>query len=365
VPRAENQRPAAIGAKHRLFRVDDQVQEDLLDLMRVREHERQPRGQRLEDVDVAQALFVRAERNRLADDLIQIDHGTRGVPLPREREEIADDLRRAFGFAEDRVQAAPRRFVELALRQPLGPRQDRREGVVQLVRDARDRLAQCRQLLRLEQLMVEIARLILQALAFRDVAHQRLDPQPARLVALGVRGDLDPDRDAVLAPQAHDVIGDGAVALQAFDEAGARLRIDEAFGRKRQQVVLRRFHREAEDQLEVGIGRHGLIFGTTDRADVHAFVDRLEEPRERQASVRELRRHLPRVTGGVGVIVGNEDRYLASMAARMSAIPAPAECICIASRATSRQTAQPTPCGSHAVGRPRASRDATKQSSLC
>ena len=37
----------------------------------------------------------------------------------------------------------------------------------------------------------------------------------------------------------------------------------------------------------------------------------------------------------------------------------------IASRATSRQTAHPMPCGSHAVTRPRSSRAETKQSSLC
>jgi len=63
-------------------------------------------------------------------------------------------------------------------------------------------------------------------------------------------------------------------------------------------------------------------------------------------------------------MVGKEDRYLRSMANRMLLMSAPPARICIASRATSRQMPQPTPCGSHAVTRPRASREATKQSSL-
>ena len=43
---------------------------------------------------------------------------------------------------------------------------------------------------------------------------------------LGVRGDLDPDRDAIGAAQPQQVVGDGAVALQPGDEAVARLRIE-------------------------------------------------------------------------------------------------------------------------------------------
>ena len=41
--------------------------------------------------------------------------------------------------------------------------------------------------------------------------------------------------------------------------------------------------------------------------------------------------------GGVGVIVSYCERYLRSMASRILATLAPALCICIASRATSRQ----------------------------
>ena len=60
------------------------------------------------------------------------------------------------------------------LREPLGPRQDRRERIVQLVRDAGNRLAERGQLLGLQQLVIHVARLILEFLALADVPNQRL-----------------------------------------------------------------------------------------------------------------------------------------------------------------------------------------------
>ena len=121
------------------------------------------------------ALFVRAQRERLADDLVQVDHRARGVALARERQQVADDLRGALRLAQDGLEAALRLLVDRSLREPLGPGQDRRERVVQLVRDAGDRLAERGELFRLQQLVIQIARLILEPLALADVAHQRLD----------------------------------------------------------------------------------------------------------------------------------------------------------------------------------------------
>ena len=60
----------------------------------------------------------------------------------------------------------------------------------------------------------------------------------AVLERLGVRGDLDPDRDAIGAAQPQQVVGDGAVALQPRDEAVARLRIDEAIRLERPDLGL-------------------------------------------------------------------------------------------------------------------------------
>ena len=98
---------------------------------------------------------------------------------------------------------------------------------------------------------------------------------------LGVRGDLDPDRDAIRAAQAQQVVRDRAVALEPRDEPVARLRIDEAIGVERAHVRLGRVRREAEHQLEVGIGGDRPRVRSVNGADVDALVDRLEQPRER------------------------------------------------------------------------------------
>ena len=63
-------------------------------------------------------------------------------------------------------------------------RQNRGERVVQLVRDARNRLAERRELFGLQQLVVQVARLVFELLALADVAHERVDadaihPAPA------------------------------------------------------------------------------------------------------------------------------------------------------------------------------------------
>ena len=60
VPGADDERAAAVGAEHRLFGVDDEIEQDLLNLVRVGKHAGQAGGERLEDVDVAQPLFVAA-----------------------------------------------------------------------------------------------------------------------------------------------------------------------------------------------------------------------------------------------------------------------------------------------------------------
>ena len=68
-----------------------------------------------------------------------------------------------------------RLLVDRSLREPLGPGEDRRKRVVQLVRDAGNRLAERGELLRLQQLVIQVARLIFKPLALADVAHQRFD----------------------------------------------------------------------------------------------------------------------------------------------------------------------------------------------
>ena len=84
-------------------------------------------------------------------------------------------------FAENRVETAPDRRIErLALGQPLGPAENGGERVVQLVGDAGDRLAERGHLLGLQQLVVDVARLVVELLALADVTDERFEAERCR-----------------------------------------------------------------------------------------------------------------------------------------------------------------------------------------
>ena len=174
-----------------------------------------------------------------------------------------------------------RSSIERLFRQPLRPAQDRRQRVVQLVRDARDRLSKRGHLLRLQQLLIQVARLIVELLPLADVANERDELHCLRPVQLGVGGDLDPDRGTVHPPQAQQVVGDRAVALEPLEECRSRRRVGKAIRRERIQAVLRRICRVAEDGLEVGVGGNRCP-GTRriERSDKSTLANGFEQTRE-------------------------------------------------------------------------------------
>ena len=267
--------------QHRLLGVDHEVEQHLLQLVRVGEHLGQAGRQRLDDGDVGDALLVRPERQRLAHDVVDVHHRARRVPLAREREQVPDDARRAFGFREDDVEAAPRLIVRLAVRQPLGPGEDGGERVVQLVRDARDRLAERGELLGLQQLVVEVARLVVELLAVADVADQGVEPDAPVRERFGMAGDLDPDRREIDAPHAHQEVRDRAVVPEAREQAGPRLRIDEARGCERREIALGGLQRVPEDQPELRVGGQRALAGVGEDPGEGAHLDPIEQPGER------------------------------------------------------------------------------------
>ena len=71
-----------------------------------------PGGERVDDGDVRDALLVRAQRQRFAHHLVDVDHRARRLPLAREGQQVADDARGALRLAEDRLEAAADRLVE-------------------------------------------------------------------------------------------------------------------------------------------------------------------------------------------------------------------------------------------------------------
>jgi hypothetical protein len=66
VPGADDERAAAVRREHRLLGVDDEVEQHLLQLVRVGEHVREAGRERLDDVDVGDALLVGPQGERLA-----------------------------------------------------------------------------------------------------------------------------------------------------------------------------------------------------------------------------------------------------------------------------------------------------------
>src|SRR4030095_12710690 len=81
-------------------------------------------------------------------------------------------------FRKDRFESAADRLLEpRSLLQPFRPADDRRQRGVQLVGDAGDRLPESGHFFGLKQLMIDVARFIVELLALADVAHERLEPQ--------------------------------------------------------------------------------------------------------------------------------------------------------------------------------------------
>ena len=77
--------------------------------------------------------------------------------------------------------------------QAFGPAENGRERVVQLVCDARDGLPERRHLFGLQQLVKNVAVLIIELLALADVAHERFEAQAAvSRWRVGARRHLDP-----------------------------------------------------------------------------------------------------------------------------------------------------------------------------
>ena len=184
-------------------------------------------------------------------------------------------------------------IVERPVRESLGPCEDCGQRVVQFVGNPRDRLPERGQLLCLKELVVKIARLILELLPLADVTHERFDSDHAvRRRGLGAGRDFDPHGGIVHAAQPEQIVCHRAVAAQSIDERGPGLRIDESSGIERTHVGLGHLRGMSEDQFEMGIGRNRDRLG-------RSRADRCTRPRARpRTGARMLRREAPRSGAG-------------------------------------------------------------------
>jgi hypothetical protein len=96
-----------VSREHRLLGVDDQVEQHLLQLMAISQDLRQPGSKGVDDRDVRDTLLVGAERQCLANDLIDVHHDACRLSLACEGEEVADDPCGPLRLAQDGLDAAP------------------------------------------------------------------------------------------------------------------------------------------------------------------------------------------------------------------------------------------------------------------
>ena len=148
--------PGPPGAGDRLRGVVDQVDEDLLDLVGVDVGHRQ--------IGLDLDLGLDAVRHELVAE--QHEGGVEQGPerggaalmllLPREAQQVLDDVRRALGLLpDDRERLAQGRRHVGHLAQEIGEADDRGERVVEVVRDAGDELADGGHFFRLDELVLQ------------------------------------------------------------------------------------------------------------------------------------------------------------------------------------------------------------------
>src|SRR5215204_311647 len=159
--RAHRDAPALL---HRLLRVQEQVEEDLAELVGARAHLRELRVEAADDLDARLLHLLLDEDERLLDELVGVD------PLDlaraaREPEHLADDVRDALGLLARHLEELAVLLHVLARVEQVERVLDGLQGVVDLVRDGGGEAPDGRQLLRLEELL--------------------LDPPPLQLAYLG------------------------------------------------------------------------------------------------------------------------------------------------------------------------------------
>src|SRR5262249_44089392 len=119
-------------------------------------------------------------------------------------------------------------------------------------------------------------------LALADVANDRLHAKRAVFNRrVGPSSYLHPDSAVVGTSETKEVIADGPVCGEPFEQRGTGLRIDKAIAIERTHFSFGGPAGVAEDQFKMGIRRDGGGAVNAKCPDVDAFVHRFEQTRER------------------------------------------------------------------------------------
>ena len=166
------QHALAVRLGHRLLGVDDDVQDDLLQLVRIGQGLRQVLREIGLHLDVAHAHLVGAQLERGLDDAVDRRHDALGLVLAGEGQEVLHDAGRPLGLVADALQGTRERRLLVLLQEELREPGDAGQRVVQLVRHARHQAADRRHLLVLQQLLAHL-------LLFGDLARHVDDVETA------------------------------------------------------------------------------------------------------------------------------------------------------------------------------------------
>ncbi len=173
IARFDHQPPAL---RHRIARVDREVHQDLLELAGIDPHAPQARLRHRDELDVL-AEQTAEHAIDVEDQLIQVDDAGLDDLAPRECQELPREVRRALRGARDLGDVAERGIAGRGIGpRHLGVAEDRRQQVVEVVRDAASQPADAFHALREQELRFEAPQL-------GDVL---ADDQDAHALALGV-----------------------------------------------------------------------------------------------------------------------------------------------------------------------------------
>ena len=199
------ERPAPARLAHGLHRVEQQVDEHLLELVGVG-HDRRELGREVaHHGDVGAPELVDLQLQRLFDEAVDV-HGraTRRL-LAGEAEERADDLHRALGLPADSAQSLGDAGVHTLALEEVGGADDDGQGVVQLMGDARHDPSDGGEPLGVDELLDETAGLH----GDRRLVREPREQPPVVLVEPPAlrRGDRQHPHHPVPGQQGHTQVG--------------------------------------------------------------------------------------------------------------------------------------------------------------
>ena len=262
-------------ARHRVARVDGEIEDHVFDLRGIDQRRPQAVAERKLDRDILAERALQ-DRGGARDDLVEVDVARLQRLLAREGEHALGELRAARGRFVDRLHDRRElRILPDRIRQQLGHADDDGQQIVEIVRDAAGHLPDRFHLLRLAQLPFQHQALGHVA-ADEEILPVRLGPDPGpgdrhRVTVLVQVAAFERARERAAARAPHfvaralQIVGENEVRRAASVHVFRRMAEDRARARAHAHEVAALA--DHEDEVERGV-EDALI----DRADRRSFA---------------------------------------------------------------------------------------------